>query len=75
MQLGGLNIFNDVSSAVIEVRDLARKLGGKLDVALDTVPRIQQNTDTIITYIPWIIGALGFVGVAIIFHAIKTSKR
>ena len=73
--LGGpLSVVDDLEAAVTELRDTARRLGGRLEVALDAVPRVEKNIDTITTYTPWITGAITFLGVAIIIHGIMTAR-
>ncbi|MEP7220062.1 MAG: hypothetical protein ABI876_14155 [Bacteroidota bacterium] len=71
-QLGGpLSVIDDVSGAIQELRITARRIGIKLETALDSVPHL----DTIAVCMPWMVAAIGFLGMAIILHAIKTQRR
>lgn len=75
-QLGGpLTVFDDAGQAIGEIRDFITSVRGKLETALDAVPEIQQNIDTVTSYVPWLIGVLGFLGVSIVIHAIVLKER
>lgn len=75
-QLGGpLTVVDDVSNAIAELRDTIRRLTPRVESALDAVPRVEENIDTLTGYMPWIIGSIGFLGMAIIIHGIKTARQ
>ncbi len=75
-QLGGpLSVVDDLSSAVTELRDAARSIRPRLEAALDALPPAQQNIEAITGYMPWLIGAIGCLGMAIVLHAVTTARR
>ncbi len=71
---GALPVIGDAGQAIAEIREMVKTLRPRIEGALDAVPRIEGNVDTITTYTPWLIGALGFVGVAIIINAVVTHR-
>lgn len=79
LQLGDfsnpLGVVGDVQEAIAELRQTIHDLRPRIEVALDAVPQINANADRITTYMPWLIGALGFLGAAIVAHGVLTRTR
>jgi hypothetical protein len=73
--LAGLTVVDDLGSAVAEIRDAVKALRPPVEEAVAGLPRVEQNIDTITTYMPWLIGSLGFLGVAILLNAVATARR
>jgi hypothetical protein len=74
--LGGpLSIIDDTHSALAELSQTLKSVRARLPETFDAVARIEHNVDRITDYVPWIIGAISFLGVAIITNAIVTYKR
>lgn len=62
-------LLEQVASEVKSTGQAARR------VANEDMPAIRQQVEAIRSYVPWLIGALGFLGAAILISAWTTAQR
>lgn len=52
-----------------DVLDTITGYSQKLDEVLESIPRIDKNTEVIQAWLPYLVGALGFLAVALLINA------